>query len=161
MLSSPEPTRTWQALPSALRRRVTARASLLWLIAAAALFALCLGSFVSWAAQDRAVVLAPVSGDHDSPAPGDTDEEEPEAAVAEAAAVQSASASPSILPVVVSGVSGFGGLLSGAAAMITVLRAADKGRPRQAPHTPQRGRDCGCRRVGPSPVRLGVTGDGR
>ncbi|MFF7164314.1 hypothetical protein ACFZBP_23660 [Streptomyces sp. NPDC008086] len=158
MLSSTEPTRIWQALLSALRRRVTARASLLWLIAAAALFALCLGSFVSWAAEDRAVVLAPVSGSHESAPPGDVDEAEP---AEDVAALESASASPSILPVVVSGVSGFGGLLSGAAAMITVLRAADKGSPKQAPHTPRRGRHCGCGRVGPSSVRLGVTGDGR
>ncbi|MFE7273903.1 hypothetical protein [Streptomyces sp. NPDC057623] len=219
MLSRPERPWTWRASPGALRRGVTARASLLWLIATAVLFATCLISFLAWAAEDRSATLTPSSGRYQSTPPGDQSEEPPaeeapaeeppvpplgeeqedgapaeepsaeeefagEAPPEEAPAEETpgeeapaeeeptdegavvsdedAPASPSVLPVVVSGVSGFGGLLSGVAAILTVRQAAGKGRSQQAPPSTHAGRACGCRRgrVGPSPVRLRGTGEG-
>lgn len=155
MLSSPERPwiwLIWRALPPPLRRRVTARRSLLWLVATTALFVTCLASFLVWVGEDRSVALTPGSGHHESAPPGDWGgeqsteeapddeapaEEEPEpddeAPADEAAVGESASVSPSMLPIVVSGVSGFGGLLSGVAAMMTARQAADKGRRQQAP----------------------------
>lgn len=163
MLSSPERPwiwLIWRALPPPLRRRVTARRSLLWLVATAALFVTCLASFLVWVGEDRSVTLTPSSGHYESAPPGDWGGEQPteeapaeeapaeeeqgdeapaeeepgdEAPADEAAAGESASVSPSMLPIVVSGVSGFGGLLSGVAAMMTARQAADKGRRQQAP----------------------------
>lgn len=157
MLSSPKRPWTWRASPSALRRRVTARPSLLWLIATAALFALCLASFLAWTAEDRSVTLTPVSSDRGSAPPVDPDEDRADEDRADEeppqkwAAEESAS---SVLPVVVSGASGFGGLLSGVAAMLTVRQAADKGTLRQSPGAPHGrlperrfDRTCGCRRA--------------
>lgn len=163
MLSSTKRPGTWRASPSALRRRVTARPSLLWLIATAALLALCLASFLAWTAQDRSVTLTPVSSNRGSAPPDDpyedradedrADEDRADEAPAEEwAAEESAS---SVLPIVVSGASGFGGLLSGVAAMMTVQQAADKGTLRQSPGAPhgrlpehrRLDRTCGCRRA--------------
>ncbi|MFI6014095.1 hypothetical protein ACIBAG_35735 [Streptomyces sp. NPDC051243] len=150
MPSIPKRSWTWRALPSALRQRVTSRGSLLWLIATAALFVTCLTSFLVWVAEDRSVTLTPISGNHEGAPSGDPVEEPPaeeppveeepleeapaeEAPAEEAATEESAPTSPSVLPIVVSGVSGIGGLLSGVAAMITVRQAADKRGTQQAP----------------------------
>ncbi len=158
--------RPWvrRVVPSALRQRVAARASLLWLITTAAFFAVCLTSFLVWAADDGAVTVTPNRGGgaHQSAPPDDAvdeapaeeepveeapaeeapAEEEPAEEVpaegegeldTEASAEESAPAEPSVLPIVISGASGFGGLLSGVAAMITVRQASDKGRRQSAP----------------------------
>ncbi|MEY9991969.1 hypothetical protein ABIE67_004001 [Streptomyces sp. V4I8] len=187
MLSSPERPwiwRIWRALPAVLRRRVATRASLLWLLATAALFVTCLASFLVWVADDRSATLAPASGNHESARPGDPAEEESndeappeddtttgeapeddtttgeapeddtttdEAPEEESASEERTPAPPSVLPIVVSGVSGVGGLLSGVAAMITVRQAAAQQAPGcthggRLPEHRQLDRDGACRR---------------